>query len=414
MNLAPAPYRWVSCLLAPVIAVHALARARRDGGWGYLRERYGFHSRSAGPFLWLHCASVGEVTAAIPLAHALTEAGWGPLVVSTNTPTGRALATDRAPQGTQVVYLPVDRPRPVQRFLARIRPRAALILETELWPHLFAGLAEQVVPIVIVNARLSRRSLEAPAWWRRTAAWCLEQTTSILARSSDDAAHFEALGAPRDRLRTLGNLKHAAPAGAAPEPIDLGRPFVLAASTHHDEEAQLARAWAGHGDAATLLAIAPRHPERGDAIARELVAAGWCVAQRSRGEAVPAGPGIYVADTLGELPALMAAARVVIMGGSFIAHGGQNVLEPARAGRAIVTGPHMANFADETAGLADAGALARTADADEAVTQATCLLADDARRAAMGAAAAAWAAREADMARRYVEALARILPQPER
>jgi 3-deoxy-D-manno-octulosonic-acid transferase len=392
------------------LAGYTLVRTTRDGGSTYLRGRYGFASARTDSAVWIHCASVGEVAAAAPLLRELDAHGIGPLLVSTATPTGQQRARAQAPGGAAVVYLPLDRPGPVRRFLARTRPRAALILETELWPWLFGALEERATPIVLVNGRLSPRTLGAPAWWRHTAAWCLQRATRVLARSEADRDRFLQLGADTTRLEVVGNLKFAAPGGGPVAAIDPGSPFVLAASTHANEELQLARAWRERGPGSHLLVIAPRHPERGADIASALGAEGFAVRRRSQGE--PAGPpgSIYLADTLGELTGFIAAAEVVVMGGSLIPRGGQNVLEPARAGRPIVTGPHMHNFADETDRLESAGALLRRNNATEVIGAVTGLLAapDQARR--IGSAGKELMAREADMGERYLRALVRAVP----
>ena len=410
MSRPPLRYRLASLGLALPLAGYTLLRTARDGGSDYLRGRYGFTAARTRNAVWVHCASVGEVAAAVPLLHELDCHGIGPLLVSTATPTGQQRARAQAPGRATVVYLPVDRPGPVRRFLKRTRPRAALILETELWPHLFGALEDRAIPIVLVNGRLSPRTLEAPSWWRQTAAWCLQRVTRVLARSETDGDRFRQLGLEPDRLEVVGNLKFAAPGGAAVTAIEPGAPFVLAASTHDDEELQLARAWADTGSSEHLLVIAPRHPERGPEIAASLRAEGFEVRRRSQGE--PAGsPGsIYLADTLGELTALIAGAEVVIMGGSLIPRGGQNVLEPARAGRAIVTGPHMYNFADETERLEAAGALLRRANAVEVIAAVNGLLTAPDEALRMGAAGRELMEREADMGDRYRRALLRAVP----
>lgn len=412
MSRPPAAYRLASGALATPVAGYTLVRTLRDGGAGYLRGRYGFGPASPRGATWIHCASVGEVTAAAPLARELSEHDWGPLLVTTSTPTGYRRARQLVPAGTTVDWLPVDRPRPVKRFLDRRAPRAALVLETELWPHLFGALAARAVPIVLVNGRLSRRTMQAPRWWRRTAAWCLARTTRVLARSATDRDRFVALGAPAGRVEVIGNLKLAAPAGEPAPAADLGAPYVLAASTHEDEEWQLARAWAAAGCATHLLAIAPRYPHRGAAIVRRLGRAGITATRRSLGEPPGAAGSVHLADTLGELDALIAGADLVIMGGSLVPRGGQNVLEAARAGRALVTGPHMENFADEAERLEASGALERVPDAAAAVERALRLLANPGRRAAMGEHARGLLAAEADMAARYRRALSAVLAQP--
>lgn len=409
MSRPPASYRIASIALALPFGGYTVARALRDGGGDYLRERLGRVAARGDRPLWIHCASVGEIIAALPLVAALRAHGIGPLLLSTNTPTGRRVAEARAPHGVGCVYLPLDRPGPVRRFLGRVRPRAAIVLETELWPWLFAGAAARDVPIVIVNGRLSPRTREAPSWLRTAVSACLRQVAAVLARSDNDAAGFRALGAPAERVQTIGNLKLAAPGVPAGEAIDLGRRFVLAASTHDDEEAQLARAWSAGGAGDALLVIAPRHPERGADVAARLRELGLQVARRSDGDAVSPETDVYLADTLGELPALIAGAELVIMGGSLIPRGGQNVLEPARAARPIITGPHMDNFRDETEALERAGALCRAPDAEAVVATAVAILADPSRRESMGVHGAEVLRSGADMAERYRRALAQVL-----
>lgn len=406
----PRNYRLFSLLLAPALAGHACRRALRDGGWAYLRERFGYIEPEAGPPpIWLHCASVGEVVTAVPLLEAMQDAGLCPLVISTNTPTGYATARKRVDASVRVVYLPLDRPRPVRRFLDRLRPRVALVLETELWPWLYSELHRHGVPIALLNARLSTRTLDAPAWWRAVAAWCLDRTSLVLARSEGDAEAFLRLGARRDRLHTLGDLKLAGVAPTA-DPVTLPRPFVLAASTHDDEERRLANAWRERGHREHLLVIAPRHPERGESIARTLAGDSHRVARRSLDEPVTADTTVYLADTLGELTALMASAELVIMGGSMIPHGGQNVLEPARAGRAIVTGPHMENFRDATEALRTAGALRQCGDAESVVRTASELLSDADALAEMGRRGQAALAGGRELPSRYIDVLSDAVP----
>ncbi len=405
MSRPPLAYCLASAALALPFAGYTLVRTARDGGWRYLRERLGWVPRRSDRPLWIHCASVGEVIAALPLVRELAAHGHGPLLLTTNTPTGRRVAETRAPTGIDCAYLPLDRPAPVRRFLGRARPRAGIILETELWPWLFAAATRRGIPLALVNARLSARTLRAPAWLRAAYGRCLQGTSAILARSDDDAQAFRDLGAPPERVHVIGNIKFAAPITVPDEHIDLGRPFVLAASTHDDEERQLAAAWTSGGDARTLLVIAPRHPDRGESIMDALQDPGLTVARRSRGEAVNDDTDVYLADTLGELPALIAGAELVIIGGSLIPRGGQNVLEPARAARAILTGPHMDNFREETAALVAAGGLRQCADADELVAVTRELLADPVRRQDMGERAAGVLAAGADMAARYRHAL---------
>ncbi len=409
MSEPPFGYRLASLALALPFAGYTGVRAARDGGWCYLRERLGWAPQRDDDPLWVHCASVGEVIAALPLVRELAAHGHGPLLLTTNTPTGRHVAEQRAPSGVDCAYLPLDRPGPVRRFLGRARPRAGIILETELWPWLFTAAYRRGIALALVNARLSSRTLHAPRWLRIAFEQCVQRTAAILARSAEDAEGFRDLGAPRERVRVIGNIKFAAPVAAAHARLDLGRPFVLAASTHDDEERQLAAAWTRDGASRILLVIAPRHPDRGKSIADGLQELGLAVARRSLGEPVSDDTDVYLADTLGELPALIAGAELVIMGGSLIARGGQNVLEPARAARAILAGPHMGNFREETAALVAAGGLRQGADAVEVTAAARELLADPAKCRAMGERAASVLDAGADMATRYRRALEQFL-----
>lgn len=412
----PVAYRLANLALALPLAIHARIRAARDGGPDYRSQRLGRElSRLPRGAIWIHAASVGEVATAIPLLERLAAERPEPVVLSTNTPTGRTVAAQRAPAETTICYLPIDRPHPVRRFVRQLRPRIALIMETELWPWLYAHLDHAAIPIIIVNGRLSPKTRNAPRWLRPAHAFCLERCRLILARSEDDAIAFRALGGPRNRTRAIGNLKYAAI--ATPETaIDPGRPFVLAASTHDDEEAQLARAWRAGSPREHLLVIAPRHPERGDAIERALLAEGFAVARRSRGEAVTADTGVYLADTMGELTALMAGAEVVIMGGSFIPHGGQNLLEPARMGRATVIGPHMDNFREEAESLEAAAGVIRAPDAAAAVAVCSRLLADPGQRRQLGERGRAAVTTGTDIVERYLEAIREVFADaaPER
>lgn len=409
----PLTYRLANWVAALPFAVHRHLRAARDGGAVYRRQREG-RGLVALPkgAIWIHAASVGEVAAVIPLLHRLAAERDEPLLLSTNTPTGHAVAAARVPAGTALCYLPVDRPRAVRRFVRQLEPRLALIVETELWPWLYAHLEHAAVPIVLINGRLSERTRNAPRWLRPALTDCLKRCRLVLARSEDDATAFRKLGSSRKRTRTVGNLKYAA---IDPNlcPIDPGGAFVLAASTHHDEEIRLATAWQAARRHDHLLVIAPRHPERGDDIERALGAAGLQVARRGRGDTVTTDTDVYLADTMGELAAFMAGAEVVIMGGSFVPHGGQNLLEPARLGRATIVGPHMDNFRDETERLLAAEGILQVADPAAAVAACNELLVDAGRRNALGERARSGARADTDIVRAYLDAVEEVLPADE-
>ena len=361
-----------------------------------LGERWGHStlSRPAGRLVWLHAASVGESPAVPPPIEEIRAAGpaLAPLTASRTRTT--ALLGERLPAGVVHQYVPVDLPQAVGRFLEHWRPDLALFVESELWPTMLRALARRGTPLALVNARMSAGSFRG---WRRVpglAPGLLAGVRLVLAESPESAERFAALGAPQ--VVAPGNPKLAAP----PLPVDeaelariaalLGqRPRFAAASTHPGEEAILAEALARLRQRwpALLCVLAPRHPERGDAVAALLGARGLEVAQRSRGEAPAAATAVLLADTLGELGLVYRLADIAFVGGSLVPRGGQNLLEPARLGRALLAGPHLENFALPAQHLGEAGALRRVADAAGLAAAIADWLEQPGERAAAGQAA---------------------------
>jgi len=412
-------YRTATRLAGPLIDAGLRRRVRR-GREDPLRlaERLGRPGlpRPGGPLVWLHAASVGESLAALPLIDALLGTSSSlRVLVTTGTVTSAGLLAQRLPERALHQFVPVDRPDAWGRFLDHWRPDLALLVESELWPNLVLETRARGVPLGLVNARMSDRSFRR---WRRvpgTIADLLGSFALCLAQSEADARRLRDLGARE--VRAPGNLKRAAP----PLPADpaalaglgtwLGnRPVWLAASTHPGEEELVAEA---HGRLAAdlpalLTIIAPRHPERGDAIA-EALREPWAVAQRSRGEAPGPHVGLYVADTLGELGLFYRVAQTALIGGSLVPHGGQNPLEAARLGCPPLFGPHTANFREITATLEAQGAGRRVADVDALVGAVRELLTDPGRRAAVSARARAAAESERQVLDATLEALAPLL-----
>jgi len=403
-------YRLLLAVLAPILVVYTAWQALRARELRYLRERLGWYKgRPGAGGIWLHAASVGEVNAAAPLLEYLhRRCPTLPITVSTVTTTGAAVVRRRLPQAVEHAYLPLDFPYAVRRFLSHHRPGCALILETEIWPTLFDQCARRGIPLLIVNGRLSQRTLGAAAWLRRIYRAALTEVTAVLARSPEDAAAYETLGAPAKRVHTLGNIKFAVTTSPA-APIDLGRPYVLAASTHDDEELRLARAWqqaaVGH-----LLVIAPRHPHRLASILKQLAPLGVNVASRSRGEPVQPDTQVYVADTFGELSRFIAGAEIVFMGGSLIPRGGHNILEVGAAGKPVVFGPHMENFAQEARLFLKGGAGAEAPDEEGMLKTLQGLLDDPAKRRHMGQQGRRLLEEQGGVIEAYAEAIAEYCP----
>jgi 3-deoxy-D-manno-octulosonic-acid transferase len=396
-------YRLATDAAAPLVRAYLAYRVRHGKEeHGRLGERFGLPSqpRPDGPLAWIHAASVGESLSMLPLIERLRRDRPDlAILMTTGTVTSARLMRKRLPEGLIHQYAPLDRRAWVSRFLDHWRPDAVLWVESELWPNALAEVRTRAVPFVLVNARVSPRSFRG---WQRVpglARRLLSHFDLCIAQSDVDAERLRALGA--EHVVCRGNLKYA----AAPLPADevevarltrlIGeRPLWLAASTHAGEEATAAEV---HARLETrfpgiLTIIVPRHPGRGPEIAAELARSGPRVARRAAAEALVRDTDFYVADTMGELGLFFRLARIVYVGGSLVPHGGQNPLEPAKLGCALIHGPHMFNFRAIESELAAAGAAVTVSDADELAEAVAALLADRAlllRRAALASAVAA-------------------------
>ncbi|MCA1713642.1 MAG: lipid IV(A) 3-deoxy-D-manno-octulosonic acid transferase [Gammaproteobacteria bacterium] len=384
-------------VLVPVTVYHLIWRGFRQRDYFQRwNERYAaYRDPPHSATVWLHAVSVGEVNAAAPLVNALlAQRPDLRLLVTTITPTGSARLRALWAEQVEHVYLPYDLPGAVARFLAHYRPCLALILETELWPNLLFGCRDHGIPVYIVNARLSERSLRGYRLLRPLVARALRTVRRVAAQSRADAARFVRLGAQEATVEVTGNLKFDIALGdglrafaAAFRERAGARPAWIAASTHVEEEAavlaihrRLRARWPD-----LLLLWAPRHPERFRAVAQQAVDAGWRVATRRLTQWPDRNDVVFVVDTLGELMHYYGCADVAFVGGSLQDIGGHNLLEPAALGTAIVTGPHLHNFSEIAARLEQAGALRIGADADAVGAAIEALLADPDARAAMAA-----------------------------
>ncbi|WP_027134177.1 3-deoxy-D-manno-octulosonic acid transferase [Geminicoccus roseus] len=413
-------WRLATTIAAPLVRGH-LERRRGRGKEHPERwpERLGVDDsiRPQGPLVWVHAASVGESLSILPLLDSLLAARPDlRFLVTTGTVTSAALMAKRLPEGVLHRFAPVDLPDVVGRFLERWRPDLAIMVESEIWPNMLSMLAAQDIPTVLLNARMSERSFRRWRWAGASIARLLGSFRLVLAQSQQDATRLAALGARR--VVTPGNLKYAAPPLPA-DPVELevlerslaGRPAWLAASTHEGEEAaalQVHRALrSAFPDLVTI--IAPRHPNRGAEITHALRSAGIGVARRSAGEAL-ASHGIYLADTLGELGLFYRACPLVFVGGSLVRHGGQNPLEPARLGCAVLLGPHVWNFDEIARGLIAAGGAVQVGDETTLAEQVGRLLDNRPEIERLGQAAATFAAERAGVLERMLEALLPVLP----
>src|SRR6267154_539351 len=374
--------------IAPALIKRRLKLGKEDPE--RIDERRGVTTdvRPHGPLVWIHGASVGEVLASAALIEKLRALNLRILLTS-GTVTSAAVVAKRFPPDVIHQYVPYDSPRYVARFLDHWQPSLALFIESDLWPNLILSSAARRLPMILINGRMSHRSF--PRWRRvsNTISALLGRFEVCLAQSETDAERFTALGSRN--VVTTGNLKLDVPAPPA-DPAKLeklmaltrGRPVIVAASTHPGEEEILLEA---HKTLVgffpgLLSVIVPRHPDRGAAVASLVAASGLRMALRSREELPTATSDVYVADTMGELGLFYRFAPIVFMGGSLVAHGGQNPIEAVKLGASIVHGPHVFNFTDVYEALDQSGG-ARQADSLEAlVKQLGQLLADPKAREA--------------------------------
>lgn len=390
--------------LLPVFCITVFQAVKHKDG-RYLLQRFGLgYPRQPGKGLWIHAASVGEVQALLPLiAHLQKLYPNLAIRLSTVTPTGGKIARQKIPNVSHV-YLPLDLPALVKSFVYSINASCGLIMETELWPHLYRAAELNNICLITINGRISPKTMTTRTWIRQLYSLTLQKLTAVLAKSELDAERFLELGSNAASTRIVGNLKFAIAADFVPpsKPLNIQRPFVLAASTHPGEEQLIAGAWkqADRGD--YLLVIAPRHPYRSAAIVSQLTAFFDHIAVRSKGDEVTPSTQVYLADTLGELMDFMRDADWVFMGGSLVAVGGHNILEPAMLGKAIVFGPFMHNFSDEARLFLHHHAAVQVQDEQQLQTQIQLLLHDAGKRSAYGERAMLLMRRDKDMVQRYV------------
>jgi len=375
----PILYRLGAACLLPVYAIHTLLRAKKDGGTRYLQQRFGFAKKDATKRIWLHAASVGEVQTVLPLIRAaLLQNHELNFLVTTTTPTGSVRVTNQLIQEfpDRVIhrYTPVDLRFATRRFFVNYAIDAAWIVETEIWPWLFSEAQKFDIPITIINGRLTQKTVTAAQGWLRRSYQTALQNVRVLARSRSDAHAFVTLGVSSDRVETLGDLKFS-DNRPAQTPRLIPYRYCIAASTHDDEELQLARAWLTKSVGA-LLIFAPRHHERGTLLHHQLTDLLTELGRdpnstlpplRSLGGAPTTESLLYIADTHGELPSWYAHCHAAFVGGSLIERGGHNMLEPMHAGAPIIVGPHTENFEAPMVYLRDYSAVNEVATAADAV-----------------------------------------------
>jgi 3-deoxy-D-manno-octulosonic-acid transferase len=384
-------------IFAPLFCVVMLFRSLRDRRYRqHFGERFGMGPTVEAPSIWVHAVSVGEVQACAVLVRCLHERYPGiPIVVTTLTATGaeraRALLADRA----TVRYVPFDLPGSVRRFFDRVRPRIAVIFETELWPNLYHECGSRRVPLVLASARLSPRAMGTYTRFLTLFRQALSVNGVVIAAQGEgDAARFRELGANPERTHVTGNLKFdfALPADVTTKGHELrehyaaGRLVWVAGSTHAGEEESVLAAHkqvrSAHPN--SLLVLVPRKPQRFAEVGAWLEKQNVRIIRRSQPAARTRDLEVLLVDTLGELLDFYAMSDVAFVGGSLVPVGGHNLLEPAALGVPVLTGPHHQNAPDIARILVDSGAARIVNDGAELAAQVNTLLSNPAERERMG------------------------------
>ncbi len=363
----------------PLVAIRLWLRARKAPAYAKrVGERFALNLPAMQPGgIWVHAVSVGESIAAAPMIRGLLKRyPQLPITVTCMTPTGseriRAMFADEP--RVQHCYLPYDLPWAAARFLDRVQPRLAVIMETELWPNHIHQCAKRGIPVALANARLSARSAKGYARFATLTRPMLQEMSLIAVQTEAEAERFRQLGARPECVQVTGSIKFdltidpqlLIKARALREQWQaLARPVWIAASTHEGEDAIVLAAHrqllTNYPDA--LLILVPRHPERFNSVFDLCQSQGFATVRRSTGELVNAQTQVLLGDTMGELLFLYALADSAFVGGSLVPNGGHNLLEPAALAKPVLSGPHLFNFLEIAALLRDAGALEEVDDA---------------------------------------------------
>lgn len=373
-------YRLLIILLSPIFLGHIIWKSTSNQQSRYFWQRLGFnYPKLPENFLWFHCASVGEVNTVLPLLkHLHKKNNLLSFIITTNTITGGIIVKQQKLDYLFHSYLPFDWRFSIKRFIAATTPTTLYVLETEIWPNLFQLCHNKNIAIHILNARLSSKTTTASPLVKALLKTALSNVSKISARSDSDAKAYALLGANKDIISTVGNLKLTTALHPKQtqqnKPFSIDRKYVLLASTHEGEELKIYNIWKNL-KREELLIIAPRHPERAGNIIKNL----QCqqLSSRSKNQAITNDTEVYLLDTVGELKSYFKNSELVIMGGSFVPIGGHNILEPASYNAAIITGPYMENFEQENNLLLEKEAIVQVSSINQLEEQIITLLEDN-------------------------------------
>ena len=386
-------YTFLLWLLLPVVPLRLLWRGLRQPEYlQHVGERFGFFNITCTkPVIWLHCVSVGETRAALPLVSLLKQRyPQHHILLTHGTPTGRATSEQLFGDEVLRCYLPYDLPFAVKRFLRHYQPQLGLLMETELWFNLIHLCQQRALPLYLVNARLSEKSARGYAMLGKLAHNGLQRLTAIAAQTEQDASRFAALGA--QQVEVTGNIKfdvtpsaQAIASGMAlRQQWHADRPVFLAASTREGEEELVLDAVAQLNIPNLLTVIVPRHPQRFDAVAGLLEKRSVSYLRRSQLTAPfpvkGGGVSVILGDSMGEMETYYAACDVALIGGSLLPFGGQNLIEACALGKPVLVGMHTYNFSDAVAQAVENGAAIRIKDEEELSSRLQQLLTDGSKQ----------------------------------
>ncbi|MGP6423357.1 lipid IV(A) 3-deoxy-D-manno-octulosonic acid transferase [Pseudomonas pharyngis] len=412
----------------PLVAIRLWLRSRKAPAYAKrIGERFSYGLPTLQPGgIWVHAVSVGESIAAAPMIRALLQRyPQLPITVTCMTPTGseRIHAMFANEPRIQHCYLPYDLPCAAARFLDRVQPKLAVIMETELWPNHIHQCAKRGIPVALANGRLSERSAKGYGRFSKLTAPMLAEMSLFAVQTEAEAQRFRDLGARPETVEVTGSIKfdltidpqllqRAAELRGQWQAQE--RPVWIAASTHEGEDEVVLNAHrrllANHPDA--LLILVPRHPERFNSVFELCQREGFATVRRSTGASVDAQTSVLLGDTMGELLFLYALADSAFVGGSLVPNGGHNLLEPAALAKPVISGPHLFNFLDIAAQLRSAGALAEVDDAEGLATEVQRLfeLPRDAQR--MAEAGLSVMRRNQGALQRLLDGLGRLIDRP--
>ncbi len=374
-------YTWALRLGLAVLSPYFLLQSRKY--WPTVSDRLGrLKVQQLKHTIWVHAVSVGEVKAVENLIGRLrVEFPDRPIVISTTTTAGQELAQEHFEIIDDTLYFPLDLPGPVNRALDRIQPDLVIIAETEIWPNFLHACRKRNVPVLMINGRISDKSLPGYMRFRRWLGPVFDNYLVLGMQSETDRQRIESIGADPERVKVFGNLKYDVSGSGRQLPADFSEflrtwgPLWIAASTMPGEDEFVLDAFAmlqaQHPD--LKLMIAPRHPDRSGEI---IGLAGLRSLKCMRRTALGGDANVLILDTIGELAACFECASVVFMGGSLVERGGHNILEPARFSKPVIFGPHMENFRDIARLFLDANAAIQIPNASALPSMVECVLTD--------------------------------------